>query len=134
MPIFGGESQNIELFEELFRTCLKILNQLAEGDRIHFSQYLMRGEALQTFRNISSASIKYLADVLTVFHTKYVKTQSMATARHKFQRLIFNPVNLKLIDFPDQLQQLAKDAIEVAAHAITEQFNSAKMSPHLKNQ
>ena len=94
----------------------------------------MRGEALQTFKNISSASIKYLADVPTVFHTKYVKAQAVATAKHKFQRLNFNPVNHKLIDFSDQLQKLAKDAIEVAAHAITEQFNSAKMCPHLKNQ
>ena len=56
----------------------------------------------------------------------------MATAKHKFQRLVFNPANQKLIDFLDELQKLAKDAFGVAAQAIIEQFISAKMPPHLK--
>ena len=56
----------------------------------------------------------------------------MATAKHKFQRLVFNPANQKLIDFLDELQKLAKDAFGVAAQAIVEQFIYAKMPPHLK--
>ena len=56
----------------------------------------------------------------------------MFTAKHKFQRLVFNPANQKLIDFLDKLQNLAKDAFGVAAQAIIEQFIYAKMSPHLK--
>ena len=56
----------------------------------------------------------------------------MATAKHKFQRLVFNPANQKLIDFLDELQKLAKDAFGVAAQAIIEQFIYAKMPPHLK--
>ena len=56
----------------------------------------------------------------------------MATAKHKFQRLVFNPTNQKLIDFLDELQNLAKDAFGVAAQAIIEQFIYAKMPPHLK--
>ena len=48
----------------------------------------------------------------------------MATAQHKFQRLVFNPASQKLIDFLDELQKLAK--------AIIEQFIYAKMPPHLK--
>ena len=51
----------------------------------------------------------------------------MATAKHKFQRLVFNPANQKLIDFLDELQKLAKDD-----QAIIEQFIYAKMPPHLK--
>ena len=43
----------------------------------------------------------------------------------------FNPANQKLIDFLDELQKLAKDAFEVAAQAIVEQFIYAKMPPHL---
>ena len=61
-----------------------------------------------------------------------MKPQSMATAKHKFQRLVFNPANQKLIDFLDELQKLAKDAFGVAAQAIIEQFIYAKMPPHLK--
>ena len=56
----------------------------------------------------------------------------MATAKHKFQRLVFNPANQKVIDFLDELQKLAKDAFGVAAQAIIEQFIYAKMPPHLK--
>ena len=56
----------------------------------------------------------------------------MATAKHKFQRLVFNPANQKLFDFLDELQKLAKDAFGVAAQAVIEQFIYAKMPPHLK--
>ena len=56
----------------------------------------------------------------------------MATAKHKFQRLVFNPTNHKLIGFLDELQKLAKDAFGVAAQAFIEQFFYVKMSPHLK--
>ena len=67
-----------------------------------------------------------------MFRRKYVKPQSMAAAKHKFQRLVFNPTNQKLNDFLDELQKLAKDAFGVAAQAIVEQFIYAKMPPHLK--
>ena len=56
----------------------------------------------------------------------------MATAKHNFQQLVFNPANQKLIDFLDELQKLAKDAFGVAAQAIIDQFIYAKMPPHLK--
>ena len=92
----------------------------------------MRGDALQTFKNITSPNRENLGEILTVFRRKYVKPQSMATAKHKFQRLVFNPTNQKLIDFLDELQKLAKDAFGVAAQAIIEQFIYAKMPPHLK--
>ena len=55
----------------------------------------------------------------------------MATAKHKFQQLDFTPANQKLVDFPDELQKLAEKAFGIAAHAIIEQFISAKMPPHL---
>ena len=64
-----------------------------------------------------------------MFRRKYVKPQAMATAKHKFQRLVFNPANQKLIDFLDELQKLA---FGVAAQAIIEQFIYAEMLPQLK--
>ena len=78
----------------------------------------MRGDALQTFKNITSRNRENLEEILTVFRRKYVKPQSMAAAKHKFQRLVFNPANQKIIDFLDELQKLAKDAFAVAAQAI----------------
>ena len=56
----------------------------------------------------------------------------MATAKHKFQKLVFNPANQKLVDFLDELQRLAKNAFGIAAHAITEQFIYTKKPPRLK--
>ena len=61
-----------------------------------------------------------------------MKPQSMATAKHKLQRLVLNPANQKLIDFLNELQKLAKDPFGVAAQAIIEQLIYAKMPPHLK--
>ena len=55
----------------------------------------------------------------------------MATAKHNFQKLVFNPANQKLVDFLDEPQKLAKDAFVLAAHAIIDQFIYAKMPPHL---
>ena len=92
----------------------------------------MRGDALQIFKNITSPNRENLGEILTVFRRKYVKPQSIATAKHKFQQLVFNPAIQKLIDFLDELQKLAKDAFRVAAQAIIDQLIYAKMPPHLK--
>ena len=54
MPTFDGKSENFELFEDLFQTSLKIHNQLTEGDKVNYFHSLMRGDALQTFKNITS--------------------------------------------------------------------------------
>ena len=132
MPTFDVKSEKFELFEDLFQTSLKIHNQLTEEDKINYFHSLMRGDAPQTFKNITSPNRKNLGEILTVFRRKNVKPQSMATAKHKFQQLVFNPANQKLIDFLDELQKLAKDAFGVDAQAIIEQFIYAKMPPHLK--
>ena len=73
-----------------------------------------------------------MGETLAVFRRKYVKPQSIATAKHNFQKLVFNPANQTLGDFLDELQKLAKDAFGIAALAIIEQFIYAKMPPHLK--
>ena len=132
MPTFDGKSEKFELFEDLFQTSLKFRNQLTEEDKINYFHSLMRGDALQTFKNITSPNRENLVEILTVFRRKYMKPQSMATAKHKFRRLVFNPANQKSIDFLDELHKLAKNAFGVAAQDIIEQFIYAKMPPHLK--
>ena len=91
----------------------------------------MRGDALQTFKNINGPTRENLGEILAVFQRKYVKLQSMAKAKHKFLKLVFNPANHKLLDFLEELQKLAKDEFGIAAHAIIEQFKYAKLPPHL---
>ena len=134
MLTFDGKTEKIEFFEDLFQTSRKIHNQLTEDDRINFFHSLMRGDVLQIFKNIKGPTRGNLEEIqiLAVFRRKYVKPQSMATAKHKFQKLVFNPANQKLVDFLDELQKLAKDAFGIAAHAIIKQLIYAKMPPHLK--
>ena len=99
---------------------------------MNYFHLLMRGDALQTFKNLNGPIRENLDEIIAVFRRKYVKLQSMATAKHKFQKLVFNPANQKLVDFLDEQQKLAKDAFGTAAHATIEQFIYAKMPPHLK--
>ena len=56
----------------------------------------------------------------------------MATAKQKFQGLVFNLAKEKVFDFLDELQKLAKDAFGVAAQAIAEQFVYDQMLRKLK--
>ena len=58
MPTFGGKTEKFELYEDLFQTSLKIHNQLTEDDRINYFHSLMRGDALQTFKNINGPTRK----------------------------------------------------------------------------
>ena len=132
MLTFDGKSEKFELFEDLFQTSLKIHNQLAEEDKKYYFLSVMRGDAIQTFKNIGSPNRENLTEILTVFRRKYVKPQLMATARHKFQQLRFSPANQKLIDFLDGLQKLTKDAFGDAAQAIIDQFIYAQMPPQLR--
>ena len=130
-PTFDGK---LELLEDLFPTSLKIHNQLTEEDKVNNFHYLKRGDAQQTFRNITSPNRENVGETLTAFRMKHVKRQSMATAKHKFQRLAFNPANqkLKLIDFLGELKKLAEDSFGVAAQVIIELLRYAKLPPHLK--
>ena len=99
MPNFDGKPEKLELFEDIFQTRLKIHNQLTEDDRINYFQSLMKGVALQVFENINGRTGENLGEILAVFRLKTVKPQSIATAKHKFQKLVFNPANQKLVDF-----------------------------------
>ena len=92
----------------------------------------MKGNALQTFKTINNPTPLSPGVSLAVSRRKYVKPQSMAMAKQKFQKLVLNPANLKLVDFLDEHQKLAEDTFGIAAYAIIEQFLTAKMPSHLK--
>ena len=127
IPTFDGKSEKFRLFEDLFQN-----NQSTEDDRIKYFHFFMMGDALQTFGNIIGLTRENLGKILAVFRRKYMEPQSMATAKHKFQKLVFNPANQKVLDFLDELQELANDAFGIAAHAVIERIICAKNSAHLK--
>ena len=70
MPTFDGKSEKLELFEDLFQTSLKINNHLTQEDRINYFHSLMRGDALQTFKNINGPTRENLGEFLAVFRRK----------------------------------------------------------------
>ena len=67
MPILDWKSEKFELFEDLFRTNLKIHIQLTEEHRINYFHSLMRGDALQTFKNNNGPTRENLGEILAVF-------------------------------------------------------------------
>ena len=95
----------------------------------HFHAHL-RGLALKTFKNIQRTPNTTLEDILKVFRRKYVKPES--SAKHRFNRLSFDPENQKLPDFLEELQESAEKAFGENAHQMMENLLYAKMSPHLK--
>ena len=73
----------------------------------HFHAHL-RGLALKTIKNIQRTPHTTLEDILKVFRRKYVKPDSSASAKHRFNRLSFDPENQKLPDFLEELQKVPR--------------------------
>ena len=129
---FDGKSEKFELFEDLFHTMIKMQPDMTETMRINHFHSLLRKNALQTFRNISSANRQTLDDILAVFRRKYVKPESQATAKHKWHKLVFNPNTMKLPDFLEELNQGAEKAFGEHAQAMIDSLLYAKLPPKLK--
>ena len=115
-PTFDGNLEKLELLENLFQTSLKIHNQQTEEDKINYFHSLMRGDALETLKNITSPNRKNLGEILTVFRRKYVKLQSMATTRHKFQRLVYNSDELQINTLTQQATQQNPETLEPTSY------------------
>ena len=107
------------------------LNLTEEMKINHFHAHL-RGLALKTFKNIQRTPATTLEDILVVFRRKYVKPESSASAKHRFNRLTFDPENQKLPDFLEELQESAEKAFGENAPQMIENLLYAKMPPHLK--
>ena len=56
---FDGKSEKFELFEDLFHTMIKMQPEMTEQMKINHFHSLLRKNALQTFRNISSSNRQY---------------------------------------------------------------------------
>ena len=109
---FDGKSEKFELFEDLFHTMINMQPEMSEQMKFNHFHSLLRKNALQTFRNISTANKQTLEDVLVIFQRKYVKPESQATAKHKWHRLVFDPNTTKLPDFLEELKQGAEKRLE----------------------
>ena len=129
---FDGKSEKFEQFEDLFHTMIKMQPEMTEQMKINHFHSLLRKNALQTFRNISSSNRQTLEDVLVIFRRKYVKPESQATAKHKWHRLVFDPNTMKLPDFLEELNQGAEKAFGDNAQKMIDSLLYAKLPPKLK--
>ena len=132
---FNGKNEKnekFEYFEDLFHTTLRMQPNLTEDMKINHFHAHLRGLALKTFKNIQRTPNTTLEDILKVFRRKYVKPESSASAKHRFNRLSFDPENQKLPDFLEELQESAEKAFGENAHRMIENLLYAKMPPHLK--
>ena len=132
---FNGKNEKnekFEYFEDLFHTTLRMQPNLTEEMKINHFHTHLRGLALKTFKNIQRTPNTTLDDILKVFRRKYVKPESSASAKHRFNRLSFDPENQKLPDFLEELQESAEKAFGDNAHQMIENLLYAKMPPHLK--
>ena len=132
---FNGKNEKnekFEYFEDLFHTTLKMQPNLTEEMKINHFHAHLRGLALKTFKNIQRTPTTTLEDILKVFRRKYVKPESSASAKHRFNRLAFDPEHQKLPDFLEELQESAEKAFGENAYQMIENLLYAKMPPHLK--
>ena len=129
---FDGKSEKFELFEDLFHTMIKMQPEMTEQMKINHFHSLLRKNALQTFRNISSSNRQTLEDVLVIFRRKYVKPEPQATVKHKRHRLVFDPNTMKLPDFLEELNQGAEKAFVDHAQKMIDSLLYAKLPPKLK--
>ena len=126
------KNEKFEYFEDLFHTTLRMQPNLTEDMKINHFHAHLRGLALKTFKNIQRTPTTTLEDILKVFRRKYVKPESSASAKHRFNKLSFEPEHQKLPDFLEELQKSVEKAFGDNAHQMIENLLYAKMPPHLK--
>ena len=111
---------------------LKMQLEMTEAMIINHFHAHLRKEALQTFRNISASNNKTLDDELIVFQRKNFKSESQATAKHKWHKLTFDPNTKSLPDFLEELNECAERAFGDKAQHMIDSLLYAKLPPHLK--
>ena len=132
MPTFDGKTDKFEHFEDLFQTSFKVYPNITEEEKIHYFHSLLRDEALPTFRIMTEVTREHLNDIIAGFRRRYVRQQSVATARCKWEYLSFNPSQQTFPDFLEQYQKLAQEDHREEAPRFIETSFYVKMPPHLK--
>ena len=132
MTTFNGPNDKFEHFRDLFMTSLKVYPNISEEEQIHNFHSLLRDEALQAYRNTTDTNRASLEDIIATFRRRYVRPQSIATARCKWEQLYFDPSRQTFQDFLEQYQKLAQEAYGEDAPRFIKTSFYAKMPTHLK--
>ena len=132
LPTFDGKNEKCELFEDLFRNNIRMHPHLTEIQRINYFHSLLRGEALQAFRNLDDTKKNNLEDIMTTFKRRFGDYLSVAKARCEWDTLKFDPTTQKLHEFLDSLQKTAKEAFGPEAQQFIDKAIYAKMPDHVQ--
>ena len=73
----------------------------------------LRKDALQIFRIINACNRQTFEDVLLKFRRNYVRSQSQATEKHKWHKLIFDPKSKCFSDFQEEPNGCAERFLEL---------------------
>ena len=92
----------------------------------------MRGDALQTSKNIDNSTGEVLVEFVGVFWYKKQKKSTNGYCKVQNWEIILQPGKLDSVEFLNDFHRLAKDDFGFTAQAIIEQFIYAKMAPLLK--
>ena len=130
--IFDGKKEKFELFEDFFHSMLKMQPEVTEAMKKNHFHSLLQKEALQTFKNIQSTCRTTLEEILVIFRRKSVKPQSVATAKHKWHKRMFNPSQQSLSDFLEELRHTAERAFGEQAQCMIDSLLYPKMPPSIK--
>ena len=87
----NDKNGKFEDFEDLFHAMLRMKPNLTEEMKINHFHAHLRGLALKTFKNIQRTPSTTPEDILKVFRRKFVKPESSASAKHRFNRLFLIP-------------------------------------------
>ena len=105
---------------------------LTEIQKINYLHSLLRGDALQAFRNNKDSKKDSLDEIMTIFKRRFGDYLSMAKARCEWDALRFDPSTEKLHEFLDVLQKTAKEAFGSEAQQFIDKAIYAKMPDHVK--
>ena len=132
MPTFNGRNDKFEHFAGLFMTNLKEYPNISEEEEVHYYHSLLSDDALQTYCNMTDTNRASLEDIIATFRRQYVRPQSIATTRSKWEQLYFDPSRQTFQDFLEQYQKLAQVVCRDDAPKFIETSFYAKMPTHLK--
>ena len=109
MATFDGETE-FQTFRKPFSNKFEGLTTLFRTEIIQYFRFLLRGDAFEFFCNMTEAIKTDPYDIIAGSCRRYVKIQSVATARCRWESLNFDPMSPTVQDFLERYQKLAQGA------------------------
>ena len=130
MPTFDGKSEKFELFENLFQTSLKNHDKYTDQDKTNYFHSLMRGDGAAAVQKHQQPKQKESRENYCVPLEK-LETPVNGYGKIHFSTIILQSSEPQVNWSAGRSPEIGKNAFNVAAQAIIEQFIYAKMTLNL---